>query len=43
LAGFVDAIQGTSKIHFRVYYLADDAQVDLVVTSDEALPVEDKK
>jgi len=37
LTGFIDALQGTGKIHFRVYYLADETtQVDLLVTSSDA-------
>ena len=41
LAGFIEALQGTGKIHFRVYYQADEgAQVDLVTTSNEAAPPE---
>ena len=37
LTGFIDALQGTGKIHFRVFYQADETtQVDLLVTSNDA-------
>jgi hypothetical protein len=37
LTGFIDALQDTGKIHFRVYYLAEETtQVDLLVTSNDA-------
>lgn len=43
LAAFVEAIQGTAQVQFRVYYMADDVQVDLVTTSAEAAPPAEAK
>jgi hypothetical protein len=41
LSGFIDALQGTGKIHFRIFYQADETtQVDLLVTSNDAAPDE---
>lgn len=34
LLAYVTAIQGTGKIQFRVYHQVEDAQVDLLITSD---------
>ena len=36
LLNFLTAVQGNGKIQFRVYHQADDAQIDLLLTSDDA-------
>ena len=45
VTGFIDSLKGIGKIHFRVFYAAEDgAQIDLFVTSKEAAaPEKDAK
>jgi hypothetical protein len=38
LLGFTGTFTNTAQIHFRVYYLADDAKIDLMRTEEEAPP-----
>lgn len=42
LLGFIEALQGTGKMHFRIYYEAEESQVDLLVTSNDAVAEEVK-
>ncbi len=39
LQQLVEELKGKSEVHFRVYFLADDTQVDLVVTVENPPPV----
>jgi serine/threonine protein kinase len=43
ITGFIDSLKGTGKMHFRIYYAAEEgAQVDLLVTNTEpAAPAAD--
>ena len=41
LQQLIEELKGKSEVHFRVYHLADDTQVDLVVASHA--PAEEKK
>ena len=45
ITGFIDSLKGTGKIHFRIYYAAEEGtEVDLLVTSSEAAaPEKDAK
>ena len=38
LQQLVTELKGKSEVHFRVYFLADDTQVDLVVTDQNSAP-----